>query len=132
MVSAIVSPTWTGNASAGSTETVVVAIVSAATGATDGGVTADVAAGWFAAAITVVNPNTDDAATPVMMIRAPAATCGRRVRPVGAGRGRTVDAPAPGATPVEAAPSAVTDGDGHCSCATGACWARVTGTSIGA
>lgn len=44
-------------------------------------------AGWLAAAITVVSPNTAEAVIPLARMRAPIAGCGRRVRPVGSGTG---------------------------------------------
>ncbi|MCB0983909.1 MAG: hypothetical protein KDB06_04575 [Ilumatobacter sp.] len=42
-------------------------------------------AGWFSAASTVVSPNTAEAASPVVRMRAPAATCGRRTLALAAG-----------------------------------------------
>ena len=59
---------------------------SVAGGRVDGGLGAT-EAGWLAAAITVVRPNTAEAAIPLARMRAPIAACGRRVRRVGAGTG---------------------------------------------
>lgn len=150
IVSATVSPGWTGNRVAGSTATVVVALGSTATIPSAGGAATGVATGRFAAAITVVNPNTEEAAIPVIMMRAPAATCGRLVRPclvrprfaaagladaalvrpVGAGRGATVVPTAPGATIAFEIPSG--DGGAHGSCMAGTGCVRVMGRLIGA
>jgi len=118
MASTTVAPGWTGREDPGSTATVVVASGPTATTPSTGGVTSGEVTGRLAAAITVVNPNTDDAAKPVMMMRAPAATCGRLLRTGLAG--------------ADAIEARSCSGAAHCSCVTGTGWVRVTGRSIGA